>query len=58
MEASGRDSSAMAAGVTVAVWGAEARVKSEVSCVATDRQLGRCLYILRISICKQWVPLL
>lgn len=44
--------------LTVAVWEAEARVKSEVSCVATDRQLGRCLYILRISICKQWVPLL
>lgn len=44
--------------LTVAVWEAEARVKSEVSCVATDRQLGRCLYILHISICKQWVPLL
>lgn len=43
--------------LTVAVWEAEARVKREVSCVATDRQLGRCLYILRISICKQWVPL-
>lgn len=44
--------------LTVAVWEAEARVKSQVSYVATDRQLGRCLYILRISICKQWVPLL